>query len=142
MEHKIFRNNICFNIFIISISLIFSQCSKTSRTIDNSEADFGCDTKVVQQIVSNQAATLIYVPAQSQWMASMNLPGSVAIACEFCASNVSQLNGLINGRSQSEIIPVTVSGKIVKRFDGQRNVSACTDGQYREVFLLQASDIR
>lgn len=132
-----------FSLSFLSLCLLLS-CSKNSTISgDKPGADnFGCGTTSVEKLVSNQGGKLVYVPAQSQWMVTFDLEGSVYVACQFCDNAKGGLAGIINAHSQGEVIPVTVTGKIVKRYEGQKALNQCTDGGYREIYLLQAENVK
>ena len=118
----------CF--FLLSLA----GCNKSSVTPET-DPGYGCSTQAVLETIPSTAAKLIYVPAQSQWMISLDLSGSIYIACLTCG-NSSIIDNISAGHPLTDVININVSGKIKNRIENQVPISSCTGGGYREIYLM------
>jgi hypothetical protein len=117
--------------------LFFLSCSKSS----DSPADpgYGCNTQAILQTIPPTAAKLVYVPAQSKWLISLDLSGSIYIACEACG-NADVLSAITTGHSLTDVININVSGNIKKREVNQAAPAPGNTG-YREIYLMDINSV-
>lgn len=125
-------------VFALSTLVLISitSCKKSSDTL-NSELDYGCDTKVVLETLTNTPGLLVYNPTQAEWQVSIDLGSNRKFSCIFCDKSVYATQ--VAGQSTASAIPVTVSGSVKRRVLNQVPVTPTTG--YVEVYVFNATSV-
>lgn len=108
-------------------------CKKSS----NEDPEFGCDTQVVLETLTNTPGTLVYNPTQAEWQVSIDLGGGKIFSCIFC--DKSAYAAKVAGQSTSSSIPVTISGSVKRRIYNQAAIMPTTG--YVEVYVLTTTSV-
>ena len=123
-------------VFVLSILILTSitGCKKSSTT---SELDYGCDSKIVLENLTNTPGVLVYNPIQAEWWVSIDLGGNRKFSCIFC--DKSAYAAKVAGQSTSSSIPVNVTGSVKRRYTNQIPISPTTG--YVEVYVLNTASV-
>ncbi len=123
-------------VFVLSafILISFAGCKKSSV---NNESDYGCDSKIVLENLTNTPGVLVYNPIQAEWWVSIDLGGNRKFSCSFCDKSV--YSAMVAGQSTSSSIPVNVTGSVKRRYTNQIPISPTTG--YVEVYVLNTASV-
>lgn len=119
-----------------TLLLCITSCKKSSDNLNN-EPDYGCDSKVVLENLTNTAGQLYFNPTQNEWQVSIDLGSGRVFSCQFCDKSV--YSAKVAGQSTSSVIPVTVTGTVKRRYTNQIPISPTTG--YVEVYVLSTISI-
>ncbi|MBK8520057.1 MAG: hypothetical protein IPL54_03975 [Chitinophagaceae bacterium] len=120
---------------ISSLTLMcMAACTKTST---KAESDYGCDSKVVLETLTNTPGILVYNPTQAEWQVSIDLGSNRKFSCIFC--DKSAYSAMVAGQSTSSSIPVNVSGSVKRRVENQVPITPTTG--YVEVYVFSATSV-
>ena len=123
-------------VFVLSILILTSitGCKKSSTT---TELDYGCDSKIVLETLTNTPGLLVYNPIQGEWWVSIDLGSNRKFSCIFCDKTAYAAK--VAGQSTSSSIPVTVSGSVKRRIINQIPITPTTG--YFEVYVLTTTSV-
>ena len=123
-------------VFILSILTLISisGCKKSSL---NPELDYGCDSIVVLETLTNTPGVLTYSPVHGEWWVSIDLGSNRKFSCSFC--DRSTYSAKVAGQSTNSSIPVNVSGTVKRRYTNQIPISPTTG--YVEVYVLNTASV-
>ena len=124
------------NLFTLSALILLSITSCTKTSI-NAELEYGCESKVVLQTLTNTPGVLVYNSVQAEWQVSIDLGSNRKFSCTFC--DKSAYAAKVAGQSTSSTIPVTVSGSVKRRVINQIPITPTTG--YVEVYVLTTTSV-
>jgi hypothetical protein len=120
-------------IFLFALFFVTS-CKKSANTMPVPDAGYGCSTTTVLSSVTNLSAKLVYLNLPvPKWYFSLDLPGSIYITADNC-DHAAEIQAIIAGHATTELLNVTVSGKIKRRTEGQDTLS--NKLSYRPTYLI------
>jgi len=123
-------------IFILSALILINIASCTKPATVN-EPDYGCDSKVTLQTLTNTPGQLVFNPTQGEWQVMIDLPGSISFGCNFC--DQSAIAAVVAGKSTSFVINVTVTGNVKRRYSNQIPLSITTG--YKEIYVISLAAV-
>ena len=134
---KIMLTGLCFAIFVVA------GCSKASTdTSMIPDPGYGCTTNQIVQTITNLPGKLVYSTYENKWLLSLDLCNNVGICyiiCHICNYDTN-IEVVTNGHNTSEVISVTVSGKIRNATYNQAPMSS--HAGYRDDYLITINTIQ
>ncbi|MBL7703793.1 MAG: hypothetical protein JNM14_16205 [Ferruginibacter sp.] len=122
-------------IALLTFTIIISASCKKSSADVNNEPDYGCDSKVALETLTNTAGLLVYNAAQGEWLVSIDLGSNRKFSCSFC--DKSAYSAKVAGQSTTTAIPITVNGTVKRRYSNQIPITPTTG--YVEVYVLSTA---
>jgi hypothetical protein len=132
-------NLLKINLLLISCFLLMSTVGcKKSSVAEITDPGYGCNTSVIQATITNYVCSVIYVPAQSSWVMSVNYPTYGFFIIPSCA-NSSTFKTVTDKHALTDIFNVTVSGNIKYRIAGQKTLPENTS--YPDFYLIDITAV-